>query len=159
MLRFVMSVLLVCGAMGCGGGEAESTTPSQPNSAGGNAAPAAAGVSRDDFLAALRPLTPEYFCGDQMYFRQCFAVSADDCQMLALVAYDACVRELYDSVPPVLSSEDEGAAVGEMIGTCAGQAYEIGLAENGLRHDTPACNDPANWTQAETRSVERLASR
>lgn|GEM_PF-3302439 len=159
MQRFTFLVLVVCWSVGCGGGEPEpAPATSQANTAGGNA-PAGAGVSRDDFLAALRPLTPEYFCGDQMYFRQCFAVSAEDCQMLALVAYDACVRELYPSIPPVLSTEEEGAAVGEMIGTCAGEAYELGLAENGLRYDNAICNDAANWTRNETDATDRLASR
>jgi hypothetical protein len=156
--RFTMLVLMACWALGCGGGEAEPAAPGTQATSGSNA-PASAGVGRDEFLAALRPLTPEYFCGDQMYFRQCFAVSAEDCQMLSLVAYDACVRELYTSIPPVLSTEEEGAAVGEMIGTCAGEAYEIGLAENGLRYDNAICNDPANWTQNEAGVTERLASR
>jgi hypothetical protein len=93
----------------------------------------------------MRPILMPIMCQPSAYFRQCFAVSEADCYMLAGVAYDACIRELMPQLPPVLYGEADGAQAGEVIGACTGTAYEEGLRANGLRYETPACNDPANW--------------
>lgn len=103
------------------------------------------GITREDFIVQMRPILLPIMCEPTSYFRQCFAVGEVDCYTLAGVAYDSCTGELVYQMPPVLYTEADGAAAGEMIGTCAGTAYEQGLAMNGLRYNTPACNDPSIW--------------
>lgn len=125
---------------------AEPTTPAAPAySTQQTVAVSSGGITREDFIYQMRPILMPIICEPSSYFRQCFAVGEVDCYTLAGVAYDSCTAELVYQMPPVLYTEADGAAAGEMIGTCTGTAYEEGLAMNGLRYNTPACNDPSIW--------------
>lgn len=136
-------------SLACGGPPRRAETLPPPGTNGGGSqevvAVSSGGISRESFAMEMRPILFGIVCEPSSYFRQCFAVAEPDCYTLAGVAYDNCARELLPSMPPMLYTEADGAQAGEMLGACTGTAYEQGLAMNGLRYDTPACNDPSNW--------------
>jgi len=103
----------------------------------------AQGVSREKWMEVMSTTLPDYLCGQNEYFRQCFKVSAQQCQQTALSATRTCLKQNESKIPAVLRSRDEGGKWGEVVGECTGNAYETALAAK--RINSTRCNNVNNW--------------
>jgi len=90
----------------------------------------------------MQSVLPSIFCKDKSYFRECFKVTARECEDEAIRVTRVCLQSKKTDIEANLK-KDGGKAWGEKVGECAGQAYEISLKDK--RTDTPKCNDIANW--------------
>jgi hypothetical protein len=86
---------------------------------------------------------PTAFCQSHQYFRQCFRVTAVECEDTASSATRICLERYKENIPNVLNQPKDGNYWGRIIGTCAGEAYEITLQKR--RINSKQCNNPANW--------------
>ena len=108
------------------------------------ATPANAGeVSKEVWINAMSTALPTAFCQSHQYFRQCFEVTAIECEDTASSAARICLERYKDTIPNVLNQPKDGNYWGRIIGTCAGETYEITLQKR--RISSKKCNDPANW--------------
>ena len=103
----------------------------------------AGGVSKEVWIDAMSSALPTAFCQSHQYFRQCFEVTAIECEDTASSATRICLERYKDKIPNLLKQQKDGNYWGRIIGTCAGQAYEITLQTR--RISSKECNDPANW--------------
>lgn len=100
-------------------------------------------VSKDDWIAGMNNVLPTVFCKSEQYFRQCFSVTAEECEEVAVSATRVCLNNNKDEIPDVLVQPEDGTHWGTVIGACAGEAYEASLMKKRINKDV--CNDAANW--------------
>lgn len=100
-------------------------------------------ISKQDWISAMSTVLPTAFCDANQYFRQCFKVTAQECEETAASATRICLNKNKDKIPAVLNQPQDGTHWGTIIGGCAGEAYEITLIKK--RISNTKCNDPANW--------------
>lgn len=100
-------------------------------------------VSKNDWLNAMSTALPTAFCNSVQYFRQCFTISAQECEETAASATRICLANNKDKIPEKLAQPEDGTYWGTVIGKCAGNAFEIALIKK--RINNTKCNDPANW--------------
>ena len=86
---------------------------------------------------------PTAFCNASQYFRQCFNVTAQECEETAASATRICLNKNKSKIPSVLQQPKDGTHWGTIIGSCAGEAYEITLIKK--RINNRKCDNPANW--------------
>lgn len=99
-------------------------------------------VTKDDWINGMTTALPAYFCKADEYFRQCFKVTQAECEETALSATRICLAQNKDKIPARLKQPEDGTKWGTVIGSCAGQAYEIALQMK--RINNSKCNDPKN---------------
>lgn len=100
-------------------------------------------VPREQWLDAMTTSIPTYFCQSGQYFRECFGVSATECEDIALSGTRVCISQFENQIPEVLRHPVDVRAWGTRIGNCAGTSYEAALLDKRLSN--PKCNDPRNW--------------
>lgn len=100
-------------------------------------------VKKAAWIDAMSTALPAAFCNPRQYFRQCFRVTARECERAAASATRICLDKNKDRIPAVLNQPQDGRRWGATVGSCAGQTYEISLIKK--RIDSKRCNDPANW--------------
>jgi hypothetical protein len=100
-------------------------------------------VARDAWIDKMWTALPAAFCLADQYFRECFDVSQIECEETALSASRICLQKYKDQIPKVLIQPKDGSHWGKIIGSCAGEAYEITLQKK--RISNTKCNDPNNW--------------
>jgi hypothetical protein len=129
-LSFVALSLLGCG----GGGSAESSAPPpQSSSSGGES------YSLADFTVLVtQQAAPELCNAPDAPLRACFQVDAAQCTELFGIAMTQCAHALEGQLPAVVDVSNS-EAVGAQIAQCAGQAYGVGLTQQGLHLATPGC--------------------
>lgn len=98
------------------------------------------------WLDIMRKQLPGAFCKDEMYFRQCFDVTAAECQALVSKHFEPCLAEHPEAVPRIVNA-DTGRAGGQVLGACVGSRYDLELQRAGKRKSSERCNNAANWTQ------------
>ncbi|PKM46073.1 MAG: hypothetical protein CVV05_03575 [Gammaproteobacteria bacterium HGW-Gammaproteobacteria-1] len=103
----------------------------------------AAEVSKSDWISAMTTVLPTAFCNSSQYFRQCFNVTAQECEETAASAARVCLNKNKDQIPEVLHQPQDGTHWGTVVGACAGEAYELALVKK--RISNSKCDDPANW--------------
>lgn len=103
----------------------------------------AAEVSKSDWYNGMSTALPTAFCNSNQYFRQCFSVSAQECEETAASATRICLNKNDKDIPGVLVQPKDGRYWGTVIGKCAGETYEITLAKK--RINNAKCNDVSNW--------------
>lgn len=86
---------------------------------------------------------PTAFCSSGQYFRECFSVTAQECEETASSATRICLNNYIDKMPEVLQQPQDGTHWGMIIGACAGEAYEVALLKKRIKNDK--CDNPANW--------------
>jgi len=124
------------------------TTASPSASAGPSAtsAPTPSGSAATDrnalFLALFRRQLPDDLCKPDQYFRACFRVSEARCKEVVREELDRCVARHAASLP-LVRGRDSGAQAGQVLGQCAGAAYDIRLLAERLQ--SAQCNDPTQW--------------
>jgi hypothetical protein len=100
-------------------------------------------VKREDWIDAMKSALPMAFCAPEQYFRQCFQVTAEECEQAAAAATRICLNKNLKDFPAVFNQPDDGSHWGSVVGSCAGEAYEIHLMKK--RINNKACNTPENW--------------
>ena len=102
-------------------------------------------VPKDDWLKQMEMVAPQMFCDARQYFRQCFDVSAEECQSAVSSAMQVCVEKYKADVPEMLQQPQDGTRFGKLIGECAGTSYEVAMADKHTRD--PICFDASRWQQ------------
>jgi hypothetical protein len=105
----------------------------------------AADVKKVDWVEGMKTVIPTMFCAPSRYFRQCFSVSAIECEETSTSATRVCLDKHKGEIPEILVQPKDGSRLGEIIGQCAGIAYEISLKKK--RISNAKCDDPNNWRQ------------
>jgi hypothetical protein len=100
-------------------------------------------VAKDQWVAAMKTALPAAFCNSAQYFRQCFDVTAVECEEAAASTTRICLTELNSQIPNILIQPKEGTLWGTKVGECAGNAYETSLIKK--RISNAECNDVSNW--------------
>jgi hypothetical protein len=100
-------------------------------------------VAKQDWLIAMKSALPAAFCNSPMYFRQCFNVTAEQCEETAISATRICLKNNETNIPNILIQPQDGTHWGTVIGTCAGEAYEVALIKQKISN--PKCSDATNW--------------
>lgn len=100
-------------------------------------------VSKSAWLESMSTALPIVFCKPEQYFRQCFNISAQQCETTAASATRICLDKHAASIPDTLVQPKDGAHWGQVVGSCAGEAYEVSLKAH--RSKDSRCNNPANW--------------
>ena len=100
-------------------------------------------VSKPDWYNGMSTVLPTVLCNSSQYFRQCFSVSAQECEETAASATRVCLKKNDKDIPNILIQPKDGAHWGTVIGSCAGEAYEITLTKK--RINNSKCNDVSNW--------------
>ncbi len=100
-------------------------------------------VAKQDWIRTMRTALPTAFCEPDAYFRQCFKVTAEQCEQTALSATRICLEELKDQVPAILKQPDDGNRWGSKLGECVGNAYEASLTAKRLHSEK--CDNPSAW--------------
>jgi len=98
---------------------------------------------KDAWLQHVEKNMPPAFCSQQTYFRQCFTVSAQECEAAAMAATRDCISKHAAEVPATLAMPNDGKRWGGVIGKCAGTATELALLKKRVSNAT--CNDPKQW--------------
>jgi hypothetical protein len=100
-------------------------------------------VSKEAWIESVSTALPTAFCRSDLYFRQCFDVSQTECEETAMSATRVCLQKYKNKIPNTLVQPKDGSYWGNIIGACAGEAYEITLQKK--RISNKRCNDPNNW--------------
>lgn len=103
----------------------------------------AAQVSKERWLSAMETALPPAFCKETQYFRQCFKVSARECEQVAASTTRVCLDKYKSQMPAVFNQPQDGTKWGRMVGACAGNAYEMTLIKKRINNNK--CNDVNNW--------------
>jgi hypothetical protein len=105
--------------------------------------PRAAEVHKSAWIDTMTTALPTAFCNPSQYFRQCFRVTAQECEQTASSATRICLDKHKDRIPNILNQPADGTRWGTVVGSCAGEAYEITLSKKRIKNKK--CDDPANW--------------
>ena len=100
-------------------------------------------VNKADWLNAMSTALPAAFCNSKQYFRQCFSVTAQECEETAASATRICLNKSKNKIPSVLQQPKDGTNWGRIVGSCAGEAYELTLIKKRIKNKK--CDNPANW--------------
>jgi hypothetical protein len=86
---------------------------------------------------------PVVFCNANSYFRQCFAVTIQECEKTSASATRVCLNKNKNKMPNILHQPEDGTYWGKIIGKCAGEAYEISLIDKRINNNE--CDNLDNW--------------
>ena len=100
-------------------------------------------VSKKEWINSMTTALPTAFCNSSQYFRQCYKVSAQECEEVAASATRVCINKYKNEIPGTLIQPKDGARWGTTIGTCAGEAYGISLTKKYV--GGKKCNNIENW--------------
>ena len=100
-------------------------------------------VGRKQWFDHMSTVLPAMFCAPASYFRQCFRVSAQQCEEAAASTTRICLNKHGNDIPPTLTMPRDGQHWGSIVGHCAGVAYEGMLLKQ--RISSAKCNDPTQW--------------
>lgn len=100
-------------------------------------------VNKAEWIDAMSTALPTAFCNSSQYFRQCFSITAHECEETAASATRICLSKNSANIPHVLHQPKDGTHWGTIIGKCAGEAFEASLASK--RINNSKCNDINNW--------------
>lgn len=100
-------------------------------------------IRKSEWMNAMSTAFPTAICASHMYFRQCFEISAQQCEETIASATRVCLSKYQDEIPDILQQPQDGSHWGSIVGACAGEAFELTLIEK--RINSQQCNNPANW--------------
>ncbi len=100
-------------------------------------------VNKVAWVNAMTTALPTAFCNANQYFRQCFSVTAQECEETAASATRICLNQNKNKIPSMLQQPKDGVHWGTIIGACAGEAYEVTLIKKRIKNKK--CDNPANW--------------
>lgn len=152
MRRSILVLSLVSSlAAACGGGTqagAEGTTPAGDTQAGqGQASQGSANASNaggedaitlDDFATQVAAGVAQTECTPQGSLGQCYTATPDVCAAAFMTAMRECTNNLRGQLPPIVDMSNVDPT-SQALGTCAVQAFHMGLTQAGLRREVPEC--------------------
>lgn len=100
-------------------------------------------VGKADWIDAMTTALPTAFCNSGQYFRQCFKVSAQQCEETAASATRICINKFRSEIPEVLQQPKDGTYWGTKIGSCAGVGYEAALRKLQIKNEK--CSNADYW--------------
>ncbi len=98
----------------------------------------------ETWIRRLGELLPGEFCKEGTFFRQCFTISAAECEATAAAHYTPCVST-HRAALPLIRSAESGQQGGEIIGSCVGVAFHSELEQKGKFISSAKCNDADAW--------------
>jgi len=106
----------------------------------------ACGPSKQDWIGKFEPAMVDWFCGAKQYPRNCFDLDETECVQMAKRALGPCIAQYEDRMPAQFDGQS-GKELGELIGACAGGAYELELTARHKRiGPSPKCDTFLTWT-------------
>ena len=100
-------------------------------------------VSKTEWVEAMSTVLPAALCKSNQFFRQCFRVSAHDCEETAASATKACLNKYTNKIPSTLVQPRDGTYWGTIVGQCAGSRYGTLLETKYIKNKK--CSNPNNW--------------
>lgn len=94
-------------------------------------------VDKEIWIDHMTTALPTLFCNPSQYFRQCFNVSAEQCEEVAVSAARICLDKNRSQIPNTLVQPEDGNHWGTIIGRCAGCASCFSPA--GVHRTRPRC--------------------
>jgi hypothetical protein len=95
-------------------------------------------VEKSDWINQMKTALPTYFCQSDQLFRQCYTVSANECQDVAYTATNVCLKKMDEKIPKKINMPEQGEKLGGDLGECAGTTYSAVL--NNKRIKSATCN-------------------
>ena len=95
-------------------------------------------VEKSDWINQMKTGLPTYFCQSGQLFRQCFTVSANECQDVASAATNVCLKKMDEKIPKKITIPEQGEKLGGDLGECAATTY--GLVLDNKRIKSATCN-------------------
>ena len=100
-------------------------------------------VDKAKWIAQMTTAVPVALCQSEQYFRQCFDVTAVQCEETMSSSTRVCLRKHENDIPNRLKQPEDGTHWGTIVGMCVGEAYEMTLAK---KHKSEAiCFDASHW--------------
>jgi hypothetical protein len=100
-------------------------------------------AGKKEWMAHVANGMPAAFCAPQAYFRQCFSVTAQECESAAATATRNCLDKHGADIPGTLAMPRDGQHWGGVVGKCAGTGTEMAMVKK--RISNAKCNDPRQW--------------
>ena len=100
-------------------------------------------VSKDQWVDSMKTELPVMFCKPAGFYKQCFCITATECEEAAVSAVRSCLSDLDSKIPDLLVQPKDGRYWSEKVGACGGAAYELSLKEK--RISSEKCNNQNNW--------------
>jgi len=121
---------------------APTTPPAASQPASPTTGPASDEADAKKWVEGMASVLPNIFCKDGSYFRECFKITAQECEAEAIRVTRVCLQSREAEIQTNLK-KDGGQKWGEKVGECAGGSYELSLKDK--RIDNAKCNDPTKW--------------
>lgn len=102
-------------------------------------------VTRQDWMKHMETALPTMLCAPDSYFRQCFTVTAQECEAVASSATRLCLQKSGPDLPQALVMPKDGRHWGGVVGHCTGGGTELAMLKK--RISSPRCDDPKQWMQ------------
>ncbi|GAB4115835.1 MAG: hypothetical protein OHK0013_49880 [Sandaracinaceae bacterium] len=147
---FVFLVLACVLAQACGGGagsarrgEVGSAQAAQPTRGGSTQnAPSTAGgedaLPLDDFAMQVAANVAQAECAPTGSLGECYVSPPEVCATAFMTAMRECTNNLRGQLPAIVDMGNVDAT-SQALGTCAVEAYHLGLTQAGLRSTAPEC--------------------
>ena len=103
----------------------------------------AAELSREQWSNRFARALPASLCEEHYYFRQCFRITAAQCEATVLSATRDCLIDLGTQIPLVFRTKRQYEDAGKLVGQCAGTTVETKFTPHKLSSDK--CRDPNAW--------------
>lgn len=100
-------------------------------------------VSKSDWVNAMSTALPTHFCKPKSFFRQCYSVTATECELVAASATRICLNKNKNAIPNTLEQPKDGTHWGTIVGKCAGEAYSNSFSTKYIKNIK--CSNVNNW--------------
>ncbi len=100
-------------------------------------------IVKEAWMNSMSTALPTLFCQADQYFRQCFQITQRECEEIALSSSRVCLKKYEKDIPSVLNQPKDGNHWGSIIGSCAGESFELVLQKKRISNEK--CNNPENW--------------
>ncbi|MEP5766172.1 MAG: hypothetical protein ABJ308_16360 [Halieaceae bacterium] len=100
-------------------------------------------VSKQAWGTQMEAALAASFCQSDAYYRQCFSISASQCKETASSVTKACLAKSGADIPDPLQQPADGTRWGNIVGRCAGNAFEAAQAQ--AKQQNSRCQDAKNW--------------
>jgi hypothetical protein len=100
-------------------------------------------MTRTRWMDLFSTAMPTWACSEGRYFRECFTVTAEQCEKTASSATRICLEKEKGNLPDIFRTKEESANWGRTVGECTGTTKELALMSK--RISNAKCNDPKQW--------------
>lgn len=86
---------------------------------------------------------PNAFCQASHYYRQCFSVTAQECEDAVISSVKTCLNKNNKDIPSILMQPRDGTLWGAIINVCTSRAYEATFTKNRIHNKK--CDNQNYW--------------